>query len=842
MHTISPAATHPTTVDDDASSVATACRSVVEQLSLHNFGAARADTPCSDPPLTELMSEDKQSIASSFTEKHPAYHGTGPTRCASIRTQRTTSTRVTNSSVLTGQATLVDDADNNTAVSMYVASVSLPPRRHKHKVPGADDIEVDLLPVFDAYERLHAAVCRRETARLPDAAETFTQQLSLTVQGVDRTAGSVRYASAYESAKKNLKFSQELLELHYSKVHWDDTNDTVAALATGYQLMEMTMASFRSLLQAVETECEALETPIETDMSSNTRSTAGKLRIMTENLKPKKALFQRLRRLSRGCMAAFDISLPPTPIVTGPGEHGAPGSVVRPARFSDDSGSTSETEPEPLRESYLEVRPPDESSHVPYTIKASLDVFPEPSPKLTQLSLPSGVSYTTELKRAPDGTIIAATLPELIRILTDQHEILSTDRPDLLDAFFLFFRSFAPPAIFMDMLVERYNQSAPAGLDEVQLHAWRLYQRFAKINIAKLLCLWLENYWKESADSGMLNRIIQFTFGTLTKDTDLPEDTAKLVASSLCECASGRRSSEYGLWLAKEIKQTEAAAIIYKPTEFQPRLEQLKMLRPDQLSMVDIGFFRKPGGAEELARQLTVIESELFHSFLPEDLIHFGDPKFRRNLDRWKAFSNALSLWVTSCILDHREAVVRAQLIELFTSVASTCKRMRNYNSALAILLGLQSNSITRLEKTEQAMLPYRESRIDLENFFDPRSNWSMYRAEVTQNIPAIPLTVAMIKDTKLNRELLPRIQSTVVPLSAPIQDMIPLQYYRNMRKTVRDLEKCYGSYNLERVDLLYDWLKNNISPFEKEEYDRYSQVLYKKSLLLEPKQPDNLP
>lgn len=77
---------------------------------------------------------------------------------------------------------------------------------------------------------------------------------------------------------------------------------------------------------------------------------------------------------------------------------------------------------------------------------------------------------------------------------------------------------------------------------------------------------------------------------------------------------------------------------------------------------------------------------------------------------------------------------------------------------------------------------------------------------ELPQNLPAVPLAglrllrgsvarimvltslsvVVIIKDVKQNREALPRVKSVVRPPSQPVQEKIYLQYYRNMRRTVR--------------------------------------------------------
>lgn len=143
--------------------------------------------------------------------------------------------------------------------------------------------------------------------------------------------------------------------------------------------------------------------------------------------------------------------------------------------------------------------------------------------------------------------------------------------------------------------------------------------------------------------------------------------------------------------------------------------------------------------------------------------------------------------------------------------------------------------------------------------FFHHRKNFAEYRAELPINLPTVPLqgklpslrpctsstdctdVVIICKDVKTCREVLPRVKSTVVPSVMPAEEMIPLQYYRNLRRTIRgkywdlrrpnarayhtliDLEKCRGEYKgLKKVDDIYDWLKSNAGQFDTKGYETY--------------------
>ncbi|EMD39881.1 hypothetical protein CERSUDRAFT_112133 [Gelatoporia subvermispora B] len=120
-----------------------------------------------------------------------------------------------------------------------------------------------------------------------------------------------------------------------------------------------------------------------------------------------------------------------------------------------------------------------------------------------------------------------------------------------------------------------------------------------------------------------------------------------------------------------------------------------------------------------------------------------------------------------------------------------------------------------------------------MSNYFLTDNNWREYREAVRQNLPAVPLLPVIIRDVAQCREALERVPSMIGP---PVSGPIPLPYYRNLRRTVRDLEACYGAHNVQRVDLVHYWLMKQTESLRDETYDRYSQYLMELSLRQEPR------
>ncbi|KAH9841647.1 ras guanine nucleotide exchange factor domain-containing protein [Rhodofomes roseus] len=654
-------------------------------------------------------------------------------------------------------------------------------------------------------------MCRCDVSRLPKEAKAYLTQLVQAEELVAGSAGSVCYTATYDTALKALAFSRTLMTCYFDTIEArmkEETRDR--ALATGYQLMEMTMSNFRTVLQTVELEKELAE---------------------TATVKP--SLFDRLRKVSLGCLAALDPSLPSTPARAshGPFRHSAITLEDRTVRQS--SIYTPSLASEALGWDHMFLSAVTDGSPQSLTVRASLALFPDD--RTDRPDLPP-VVLESDVDRGKDGNVVRATVRGLIRLFTEPTEMVKNDMADLIDAFFLFAPTFTTAQNLFELLLEREQQQPPRELTELESVAWNVRHECTRIYVANLICLWLGSHWDKSLDKrvegGLLDRIGVLS-SRFAADQSIPVELAHQLIDSI---------RYRGSWADKEKERTEASVAndVYSEPLFRTSLDQIvaSLTRPDDWSKLDITYFHSDGGPEMIARQLTAIETELFHSFEPRELIKFEDRDLQRKLREWKSFSEALSLWVTKSIVQHKDVTHRVQAATVFITVAGLCKSLRNYSSALAIILGLNTSSVSRLRLTEDSISHcFKEVRTGLDQFFHARSNYGEYRAELPVNLPTVPLEVVILRDIKVSREVLPRVKSTAQPPASPTEEMIPLQYYRNMRRTIRDLEKCRGEYTtIQKVGVIYDWIHYTVDELKTKDYDTYSKELTQMSLDVEPK------
>ncbi|EIE85764.1 hypothetical protein RO3G_10474 [Rhizopus delemar RA 99-880] len=95
---------------------------------------------------------------------------------------------------------------------------------------------------------------------------------------------------------------------------------------------------------------------------------------------------------------------------------------------------------------------------------------------------------------------------------------------------------------------------------------------------------------------------------------------------------------------------------------------------------------------------------------------------------------NTVCLWVSSEIVRTRNMNDRVKLIEKFIRLAMKCKLYSNYATLVQILLGLQSPTVARLEKTwSKVSARYQKQLNSLTEFSSPMKNWKHIRDGMTE-------------------------------------------------------------------------------------------------------------
>lgn len=107
----------------------------------------------------------------------------------------------------------------------------------------------------------------------------------------------------------------------------------------------------------------------------------------------------------------------------------------------------------------------------------------------------------------------------------------------------------------------------------------------------------------------------------------------------------------------------------------------------------------------EVARQLTLISHDIYRNIAPIECLDQGwlkqDKRERApNILRMIDMSNTVSNWVADDITSRADVAERARALNRFILIAGECRALNSFDVLMAIIAGLQSAPIWRLQKT----------------------------------------------------------------------------------------------------------------------------------------------
>lgn len=203
----------------------------------------------------------------------------------------------------------------------------------------------------------------------------------------------------------------------------------------------------------------------------------------------------------------------------------------------------------------------------------------------------------------------------------------------------------------------------------------------------------------------------------------------------------------------------------------------------------------------ELAKQLTLIESEIFCAIKPDELLNenFTAKKahlsLAKNVRQSLLFTNCLSGYVLESVLQPKiNHKLRVNIVKTWLKVAISCLYLRNFNSLAAIITSLQSHLITRLTKIwENLSEKYTELYEYLSSIVHPEKNYSVYRAKLKSfllsnnyNIPVVPYFSLFLQDLTFVTDGNPNYRKANTFLN---QKLINIDKYLKITRVIADIE-----------------------------------------------------
>ncbi|KAH7885313.1 ras guanine nucleotide exchange factor domain-containing protein [Phlebopus sp. FC_14] len=433
-----------------------------------------------------------------------------------------------------------------------------------------------------------------------------------------------------------------------------------------------------------------------------------------------------------------------------------------------------------------------------------------------------------------DGHLVAASLEVLVEKMIPHDSIVD---PAFSAVFFLTFRLFASPMDLVQALINRYNVMPPATMSEEDMLMWQQYKGIPiRLRVSNFVKTWLETYWRSSVDDAALPHLASFARDALQHYFPGP-------SQRILDLISMRQDVNTCLISPKSERVRDPGMSInppsFSPSEIpRPTMTKtlLAALRSRSFESVTVTDF----DALELARQLTIMECELYCAIQPEEVLETGQESVKPpiNVRAVSSLSTVITGWIAENILNEHDMKKRTQLVKFFIKVADRCTSLQNFSTPRSILAALDSSTISRLHQTWLGVPQKNKMQLEaLRRLADHSRNYHEYRNRLRNTAPpAVPFLGLYLTDVTFCREGNPSYRDS--PL-VPGKKLLNFNKYHKLARIVQDMQRFQVSYNLKKIPEVHEYLS---VAFENSKHHGDLQDLYRRSLLVEPKQPADTP
>ncbi|KAK9449913.1 ras guanine nucleotide exchange factor domain-containing protein [Limtongia smithiae] len=452
--------------------------------------------------------------------------------------------------------------------------------------------------------------------------------------------------------------------------------------------------------------------------------------------------------------------------------------------------------------------------------------------------------HEDELVYDSRGSVKGGTVEALLERLTSNNYLDTSFNT----TFLLTYRSFTTSRILFEMLVERFNLQPPEGLTEDEFDQWiERKQKPIRLRAFNILKIWLEQYWAEQHDS-QFDEDEKASHDVLVSIGEFTRMLAEQRFPGAAALAKVVRQRLQGREVVKRVIPTVGT------TSPPPVLPKRGLKKPKFTYIPPI----------EFARQLTLIESILFSKIKPSECLSRAKANSHNRMKTHAAgsdeqnitalihYSNQLTNYTAHLILSQEDVKKRVGVIKHLILVAEECRALHNFSSMTAILSGLYSATIHRLNKTWE-LVPHKfQVQLDsLNRLIDSTRNFGEYRAMLHLiSPPCVPFfgvyltDLTFIEDGNTNYLLMSPVENTTStdPTDGGNQhtgtdrtvreDMINFSKRTRAAEVIREI-KQYQSvpYALKTVPELQDMIREGLSNAPSLE------TLYDMSLMIEPRE-----
>lgn len=307
------------------------------------------------------------------------------------------------------------------------------------------------------------------------------------------------------------------------------------------------------------------------------------------------------------------------------------------------------------------------------SVNGSLSAAPlDPIPEFAQDPMAWMLSHDYSLDEVAynsEGHLVGATMEVLVEKMTPHDSIVD---PAFSAVFFLTFRLFSSPTELVDAIIARYNLVPPQGISNEDIQLWQQRKGIpVRLRVSNFIKIWIDMYWRPGVDDSALPTLSTFTRDGLALLFPGP-------AQRILELINLRRQSNDPSISPKGDRSRDPGMSINPPTT---GLQTSEIPRPTMTKTLLVALRKKDFAsisvtdfdALELARQLTIMECNLYCAIQPEEVLETGQEGAKPpvNVRAVSSLSTIITGWVAESILNEPDIKKRTLLIKFFIKVAS---------------------------------------------------------------------------------------------------------------------------------------------------------------------------
>uniref|UniRef100_A0A6I8NGX4 SOS Ras/Rho guanine nucleotide exchange factor 2 n=1 Tax=Ornithorhynchus anatinus TaxID=9258 RepID=A0A6I8NGX4_ORNAN len=332
---------------------------------------------------------------------------------------------------------------------------------------------------------------------------------------------------------------------------------------------------------------------------------------------------------------------------------------------------------------------------------------------------------------------------------------------------------------------------------------------------------------------------VEHHFYDFERDLELLEKLESFITS-----VRGKAMKKWVESIAKIIrrkKQAQANGISHNITfESPPPPIEWHLSRSGQLETFDLMTLHPI----EIARQLTLLESDLYRAVQPSELVGSVWTKEDKeinspNLLKMIRHTTNLTLWFEKCIVEAENLEERVAVLSRVIEILQVFQDLNNFNGVLEIVSAVNSVPVYRLDHTFEA-LQERKRRILDEAVDLSQDHFKKYLAKLKSiNPPCVPFfgiyLTNILKTEEGNNDFLKK----------QGKELINFSKRRKVAEITGEIQQYQNQPYCLRIEAEIRGFFENLNPMGNTSEKEFTDYLFNKSLEIEPrncKQPPRFP